>query len=82
MGGTAREQILAAIERISLAPGDTFTVSDVLRELRARGTNLAENTVQTHIRSRMCGNSPDHHDTTYNDLERVGRGMYRLRSRP
>lgn len=81
MSGTAREQILAAIEHISLGPGDTFTVSDVLRELKTRGTDLKESTIQTHIRSRMCGNSPDNHGTTYDDLERVGRGLYRLRTR-
>lgn len=80
MGGTAREQILAAIERISSGSGDTFTVSDVLDELRAQGTDLAESTVRTHITSRMCGDSPDHHGITYDDLERVERGVYRLRS--
>lgn len=81
MGETAREQILAAIEHIGCGPSDTFTVSDVLDELRAQGTDLAESTVRTHITSRMCGDSPDHHGTTYDDLERVGRCVYRLRQR-
>lgn len=80
MSGTAREQILAAIQRIA-GPGDTFTFSDVLAELRARGSDLAESTIRTHISSRMCGNAPDHHGTTYDDLERVDRGVYRLRTR-
>lgn len=80
MGGTAREQILAAINRIRSGPGDTFTVADVLDELRAQGTDLAESTIRTHITSRMCRNAPDHHGTTYDDLERVNRGVYRLRS--
>jgi hypothetical protein len=79
LDGTAREQILAAIERIRSGPRDTFTESDVLDELRAQGTDLAESTVRTHITSRMCGDSPDHHGTTYDDLERVDRGVYRLR---
>lgn len=79
MGGTAREQILAAIDRISPVSGDTFTVSDVLEELRSQGSDLAESTIRTHITSRMCGDAPDHHGTTYDDLERVDRGVYRLR---
>lgn len=79
MGGTAREQILAAIDRISPGSGDTFTISDVLQELRSQGSDLAESTIRTHITSRMCGDSPDHHGTTYDDLERVDRGVYRLR---
>lgn len=80
MGGTAREQVLGAIESIVSGGRRTFTVSDVLEELRARGTELAESTVRTHVTSRMCVNSPDNHGTTYDDLERVDRGVYRLRS--
>ncbi len=79
MSGTARDQILAAIRRIA-GPGDTFTISEVLAELRARGSDLADSTIRTHISSRMCGNAPDHHGTTYDDLERVDRGVYRLRA--
>lgn len=79
MGGKAREQILAAIERISPGSGGTFTISDVLQELRSQGSDLAESTIRTHITSRMCGDAPDHHGTTYDDLERVDRGVYRLR---
>lgn len=80
MGGTAREQILSVIDRISPGRNDTFTVSDVLEQLRAQGSELAESTVRTHITSRMCADSSDHHGTTYDDLERVERGVYRLRS--
>jgi hypothetical protein len=29
----------------------------------------------------MCADSPDHHGTTYDDLERIDRGVYRLRRR-
>jgi hypothetical protein len=80
MGRTAREQILAAIEQITSETRSTFSVAEVLAELQARRTELAESTIRTHITSRMCGDAPDHHGTTYNDLERVDRGVYRLRS--
>lgn len=80
MGGTAREQILAAIDGITTGPADSFTVSEILAELRSSGTDLAESTIRTHVTSRMCGDSPDNHGTTYDDLERVGRGVYRLRA--
>lgn len=81
MGGTAREQILAAIDRMGAGSGGTFTIEDVLDELRSQGSDLAESTIRTHVTSRMCGDSPDNHGTTYDDLERVDRGVYRLRSR-
>ena len=79
--GTAREQILAAIDRLSLRGQTVFTVGDVVRELNVGGTHLAESTIRTHITSRMCANVPDHHGTTYDDLERIDRGLYSLRSR-
>ncbi|MBX3314380.1 MAG: hypothetical protein KF906_08680, partial [Actinobacteria bacterium] len=79
--GTAREQILAAIGRIGGRSGDTFTIAEVIDELRAQGSDLADSTIRTHISSRMCGDSPDHHGTTYDDLERVDRGVYRPRPR-
>ena len=82
MSGTAREQILAAIDGICSRRGDTFTVTDVVQWLKAQGSDLAESTVRTHITSRMCSDSPDNHGTTYDDLERVDRGVYRLRSLP
>jgi hypothetical protein len=53
-------------------------VGRIIDDLRAHGSDLAESTIRTHITSRMCGDSPDHHGTTYDDLERVDRGVYRL----
>ena len=79
--GTAREQILAAIDRITNGRHDAFTIQDVIVNLQSSGTGLAESTIRTHITSRMCADSPDHHGTTYDDLERMDRGVYRLRRR-
>lgn len=71
MGGAEPGQILLAIDRIAPGPSDTFTIADVLGQLRWHGSDLAEGTVRTHIISRRCGDSPDHHGTTDDDLERV-----------
>jgi hypothetical protein len=80
MGQTARSQILAAIERVTSGPGDTFTTQQIVDELMASDSALAPATIRTHITSRMCVDAPDHHGTTYDDLERVSRGVYRRRS--
>lgn len=48
-------------------------------ELRRTG-RYAESTIRTHVTSRMCASSPDHHGTTYGDFERLDRSHYRLRS--
>jgi hypothetical protein len=44
MAGTARDQILASIESICSDPSYTFTVPQVLEELSAQVTDLAEST--------------------------------------
>jgi hypothetical protein len=73
---TARDQILEAIPAVARSDG-TFTVDELLRELRRRGSRYAESTIRTHVTSRMCANAPGNHAVTYNDLERVETGVYR-----
>ena len=76
-GMTARKEILEAIPAVAAGDG-TFTVKQVVDEMNRRGTKLVESTISTHIRSRMCVNAPVNHATTYDDIERVERGFYRL----
>ena len=77
---TAREEILAALPTVCGRTGsDTFTAQDVIEELQRRGTRYRPSTIRTHVVSRMCANSPDHHARTYDDLERVADGHYRRR---
>lgn len=77
---TAREEILAALPALAARLGrDTFTPAEVVGELDPRGTQLAQATIRTHVVSRMCADAPDHHALVYDDLARVGRGLYRSR---
>jgi hypothetical protein len=76
---TARDEILAVLTVLERSGRSSFTVEQVLAELRRRGSKYRESTIRTHITSRMCANSPDHHARTYDDLERVGEGLYRRR---
>ena len=73
---TARDEILDALPAVR-SPDGTFTIDDVLRELRRRRSRYAESTIRTHIASRMCANAPDNHATTTSDLIRVAHGLYR-----
>lgn len=80
MKQTCRDEILEAIRSILSRSGrDSFDVDEVVREMSARGTSYSENTIRTHIGSRMCSNAPDHHAVAHKDLVRVDRGVYRLR---
>ena len=79
MAETAREQILKAVDSITNGGQRTFTIAEVVDELRRRHTRLAESTIRTHVASRMCANSPDNHGTTYADFDRIDHGEYRWR---
>lgn len=74
-----RAQILEAVQDIMIrSGGSTFTPAEVVAEMARRGSNYAESTIRTMITGHMCSNAPDNAGTTYDDLERVDRGQYRL----
>jgi hypothetical protein len=80
LADSARKEILVAAHRLASRSSDgSFTLMEILTELRRTGTQYTESTIRTHVTSRMCADSPDHHGTTYDDLERMDRGRYRLR---
>lgn len=80
---SARDEILATARKLAGQSADgTFTLIDVLTEMRRAGSRYAESTIRTHVTSRMCADAPSHHARTYDDLERLGSGRYRLRPPP
>lgn len=77
---TCRDEVLAAFERLERRHGrKDFDLADVLQEVQSSGSTYRESTIRTHVTSRLCADAPDHHATTYADLERVDRGRYRRR---
>jgi hypothetical protein len=78
---TCRDDVLAAFAQLERRHHrSTFDLDEVVQEVIASGSQYKENTIRTHITSRMCSDAPDHHGTVYKDLERVDRGKYRRRS--
>lgn len=75
----ARREILEAI-RLVLARSNsgTFTLAGITEEMRRAGTGYPESTIRTMVSAHMCANAPDNAGTTFDDLERMGRGVYRL----
>jgi len=77
---TCRDQVRETFRNLAHSTGrDTFSPSEVVAAMRRDGTPYADSTIRTHIVSRMCTDAPDHHAVVYQDLERIGRGLYRLR---
>jgi uncharacterized protein (DUF433 family) len=78
---TCRDEILDCVKRIIEQTGENkFTPQEVLEYMQARGTEYAEGTIRTHVISRMCANAPKHHAVTYDDFERIGHGIYKLKA--
>ena len=76
---TRRDEILRCAREVMRRSGlDYFTIPEVISCMEGCGSRYAESTIRTHIVSRMCANAPEHHVVTYSDLERMGRGQYRL----
>jgi hypothetical protein len=78
--GGARAEILAAIADLMARSGaDTVTLDQVVREMKARESRYVESTVRTMVTSHMCADASGAGVAPYSDLERVDRGVYRLR---
>ncbi|MDN7227339.1 hypothetical protein QWY15_08555 [Planococcus sp. N064] len=76
---TARDEILSAVKVITQErQAKSFKLEEVLILMKSRETTYKESTIRTHITSRCCANSPNHHGSVYNDYERIGKGLYRL----
>jgi hypothetical protein len=78
----ARREILEAIRAVlARTESSTFSVIQIVDEMRKRGSGYAESTVRTMITAHMCIDAPDNAAATYDDLERPLRGVYRLAPR-
>ena len=77
---TCRAEILDAFDRLERRHGRAvFAPVEIIQEVLAVTDRYPEHTIRTEIVSRMCAEAPVHHAASYNDLERVGRGRYRVR---
>lgn len=77
---TCRDEILKAANFLqSSSPDNTFSPAEVIHRMQRMGTDYSESTIRTHIVSKMCHGAPTNHAGKYDDLERVSRGLYRLR---
>ena len=78
---SCREEILALAQHLTLESGlDSFALEDLVNAMVRNGSSYRESTIRTHVTSLMCANAPRHHAVRYNDLERIGRGLYRMRA--
>ncbi len=76
---TAHKEVLAAAKSIVKKTGkNEFSIEDVIIEMKNSKTTYLESTIRTHIASKLCVNSPPHHNTRYAYFERIEHGKYRI----
>lgn len=79
---TCRAEVLSAFDRLGRRHRRAvFAPVEIIQEVLAVTDRYPEHTIRTEIVSRMCAEAPVHHAVVYDDLERVGRGKYRVRGR-
>lgn len=76
---TCRDELLIIIRNlVSESEKNEFSLDEVFKLAKEKRIKYSDSTIKTHLSSRMCINSPQHHQTKYDDLERIKRGLYRL----
>ncbi len=77
---TCRDEILACVTALVEQKGENrFSLREVLDAMQAHGTTYKDSTIRTHVTSRMCAGTPQHHAVRYEDLDRIGPGIYSIR---
>ena len=78
---TVRTEILRAMRILEgKHGGDTFQLKVNRQQVLSQDSTLNISSIKTHIVPAMCVNAPKNHAIPYQDLVRVGHGMYRLNS--
>jgi|TARA_Y100000031_G_scaffold150305_1_gene189470 hypothetical protein len=76
-----RDEVLAAMLRLcNRHDRDVFSLSEIVHETLATSSRYRESTIRTHVTAHMCKQNPHHCGSCYDDLDRVGYGLYELRS--
>ncbi|GHF61487.1 hypothetical protein HNQ07_004168 [Deinococcus metalli] len=76
---TCRDEILSELqELLKVRPQREFRLGEILRRMAWRNTPYVRVTISNYVTAVMCVNSNAKDGGQYQDLERVGRGVYRL----
>ncbi|WP_163582079.1 TetR/AcrR family transcriptional regulator [Gracilibacillus saliphilus] len=76
---SCREEMLQVTRQLMKEKGkNEFSVQEVLDEMKKAGTTYKDSTVRTHLTSKCCVGTKPHHQTVYDDYQRIERGLYSL----
>ncbi|AIF45693.1 hypothetical protein [Virgibacillus sp. SK37] len=76
---SCRDEMLQVVKQLVKTKGkNEFSAQEVLDEMRSAGTSYKESTIRTHLTSKCCVGTKQHHQTVYDDYARIGHGLYAL----
>ncbi len=77
---TCRNEVLNAMGRLERRHGKSvFPLAEIVKEVLSHTRQYEESTIRTHISAHMCAQAPVNNAVVTDDLDRVGRGLYKLR---
>lgn len=77
---TCREELLKATHYIITEKGkNEFTVGEVIEYLKNHNSKYEANTIRTHLTSKCCATAKPNHGTVYDDYEKLGWNLYKIK---
>ena len=77
---TCRDEVINAMVRLENRHGKSiFELHLIVKEVLSHTLDYKESTVRTHVSAHMCAQAPVNNAVVTDDLDRVGRGLYKLR---
>lgn len=77
---TCRDEVIDAMVRLEKRHGKSvFQLGLIVKEVLSYTSQYEESTIRTHITAHMCAQAPINAAVVTDDLDRVGRGLYKLR---
>lgn len=75
-----REELLAVLTEYVKEKGENeFTRAEALAAMRRAGSKYTSGTVSAHLAYRCCANIPRYYKPMYDDYEKIGEGLYRIK---
>ena len=76
-----REELLAVLTEYVKEKGENeFTRAEALAAMRRTGSKYKPGSVSAHLSYRCCANVPRYYKPMYDDYEKIGDGLYRIKN--
>ena len=75
-----REELLAVFTEYVEEKGENeFTRAEAIATMRRVGSKCKSGSVSAHLSYRCCANIPRYYKPMYDDYEKIGDGLYRIK---